>query len=43
MKRKEAIKLAAIFNLDVEVAWCIDFCGYTPEQTLREWDIPYSL
>lgn len=39
MSRKEAIELAKVFNLDKEVAWCIDFCGYTPEQALYEWDI----
>lgn len=39
MKRKEAIKQAKVYNLEKEVAWCIDSCGMTPEEALREWDL----
>lgn len=37
--RKNAIKLAKVYNLDREIIWLIDFCGYTPEQALREFDL----
>lgn len=36
---KNAIKLAKVYNLDREIIWLIDFCGYTPEQALREFDL----
>lgn len=39
MNRKEAIEQAKVHNLENEVAWCIDCCGMTPEEALREWDI----
>lgn len=37
--RKNAIKIAKVYNLDIEIIWLIDFCGYTPEETLREFDL----
>lgn len=37
--RKNAIKIAKVYNLDKEIIWLIDFCGYTPEEALREFDL----
>lgn len=39
MNRKEALEIAKVYNLNKEVEWCIDFCGYTPEEALLEWDL----
>lgn len=37
--RKNAIRLAKAYNLDREIIRLIDFCGYTPEQALKEFDL----
>lgn len=37
--RKKAIEIASIYNLAMEVTWLIDYCGFTPEEALREFDI----
>lgn len=39
ISRKEALKIARVFNLEKEVIWCIDYCGYTPVEALKEWDL----
>lgn len=39
MTREEAIALAAKYNLQAEVIYCMDELGYTPEEALSEWDI----
>lgn len=37
--RKRAISIAENYDLEREVKWCIDYCGYTPLEALREWDL----
>lgn len=39
MKKKEALKIARQYGLDNEVKYCIKYCGMTPEEALREWDL----
>ena len=35
MKNSEALEIArAHHNLEKEVEWCIEVCGYTPEDAL---------
>lgn len=37
--RKIAIAIAKNYDLEREVKWCIDYCGYTPLEALEEWDL----
>ena len=37
--RKRAIIIAESYNLEKEVKWGIDYCGYTPLEALEEWDL----
>lgn len=37
--REEALELASKYGLRDEVEWCMDFCGFTPEGALYEWDL----
>lgn len=39
MKKKEALKIARAYGLDNEVKYCIECCGMTPEEALKEWDL----
>lgn len=39
MTREEAIKKAAEYHLEGEVAFCIDQLGWEPNVALREWDL----
>ena len=39
MKKSEALEIAKVYNLEKEVRWCIEACGYTPEEALTEWDL----
>lgn len=34
MKKSEALKIAKAHNLEKEVNWCIEACGYTSEDAL---------
>ena len=34
MKKFEALEIAKVHNLEKEVSWCIEVCGYTPEDAL---------
>lgn len=43
INRKRALEIAAIYNLDSEVKFCIDFCGMSPIEALAEWDLLYLL
>lgn len=37
--RKRALEIAAVYNLDSDVKFCMDFCGMTPIEALAEWDL----
>ena len=37
--RKRALEIAAVYNLDSEVKFCMDFCGMSPIEALAEWDL----
>lgn len=37
--RKRALKIAAVYNLDREIKFCMDFCGMSPIEALAEWDL----
>ena len=37
--RKRALEIAAAYNLDSDVKFCMDFCGYSPIEALAEWDL----
>ncbi len=37
--RKRALEIAAVHNLDSDVKFCMDFCGYSPIEALAEWDL----
>lgn len=37
--RKRALEIAAVYNLDSEVRFCMDFCGMSPIEALAEWDL----
>lgn len=39
MKKKEALEIAKVYNLQNEVSWCIEAYGYPPEEALAEWDL----
>lgn len=39
INRKRALEIAAVYNLDFEVKFCMDFCGMTPVEALAEWDL----
>lgn len=43
INRKRALEIAAIYNLDSEVKFCMDFCGMSPIEALAEWDLLYLL
>ena len=32
-------KIAAVYNLDYDVRFCMDFCGMSPIEALAEWDL----
>ena len=34
MKKSEALEIAKVHNIEKEVSWCIEACGYTPEDAL---------
>lgn len=34
MKNSEALEIAKAHNLEREVSWCIEVCGYIPEDAL---------
>lgn len=34
MKKKEALEIAKAHNLESDVQWCIESCGYAPEDAL---------
>lgn len=34
MKKFEALEIAKVHNLEKEVSWCIEVCGYIPEDAL---------
>lgn len=34
MKNSEALEIAKAHNLEKEVGWCIEVCGYIPEDAL---------
>ena len=35
--RKRALEIAAVYNLDSDVRFCMDFCGMSPIEALAEW------
>ena len=35
----DALEIAAIYNLDYDVRFCMDFCGMSPIEALAEWDL----
>lgn len=37
--RKRALEIAAVYNLDSDVRFCMDFCGMSPIEALAEWDL----
>lgn len=37
--RKRALEIATVHNLDSDVKFCMDFCGYSPIEALAEWDL----
>lgn len=37
--RKRALEIAAVYNLDYDVRFCMDFCGMSPIEALAEWDL----
>lgn len=37
--RKRALEIAAVYNLDHDVRFCMDFCGMSPIEALAEWDL----
>ena len=37
--RERAIAIAKRYNLSGEIAWCIDYCGMSPEEALYEFDL----
>lgn len=39
INRKRALEIAAVYNLDFEVKFCMDFCGMSPIEALTEWDL----
>lgn len=39
INRKRALEIAAIYNLDSDVKFCMDFCGMSPIEALAEWDL----
>ena len=39
INRKRALEIAAVYNLDSEVKFCMDFCGMSPIEALAEWDL----
>ena len=39
INRKRALKIAAVYNLDSEVKFCMDLCGMSPIEALAEWDL----
>lgn len=39
INRKRALEIAAIYNLDSDVRFCMDFCGMSPIEALAEWDL----
>ena len=39
INRKRALEIAAVYNLDSEVKFCMDFCGMSPIDALAEWDL----
>lgn len=39
INRKRALEIAAVYNLDFEVKFCMDFCGMSPIEALAEWDL----
>lgn len=39
INRKRALKIAAIYGLEVEVRICMDLVGMTPTEALAEWDL----
>ena len=39
MTREEAIAKAEKYCLQAEIAYCIDYLGYSPEEALDEWDV----
>lgn len=39
INRKRALEIAAVYNLDSEVRFCMDFCGMSPIDTLAEGDL----
>lgn len=39
INRKRALEIAAVYNLDSEVRFCMDFCGMSPIEALAEWDL----
>ena len=39
INRKRALKIAAVYGLESEVGFCIDFCGMSPIEALAEWDL----
>lgn len=43
INRKRALEIAAIYNLNSEVKFCMDFCGMSPIEALAEWDLLYLL
>lgn len=34
MEKSEALEIAKVHNLENDVKWCIETCGYTPEDAL---------
>lgn len=36
---KRALKIAAVYGLEVEVQICMDLVGMTPIDALAEWDL----
>lgn len=39
INRKRALEIAAVYNLDSKVRFCMDFCGMSPIEALAEWDL----
>lgn len=39
INRKRALEIAAVYNLNSEVKFCMDFCGMSPIEALAEWDL----
>lgn len=37
--RKRALEIAAVYNLDSDIRFCMDFCGMSPIEALAEWDL----